>query len=120
MTSEITAKVEAAVEEAAAKIGRSFGLEVEVVARRREDGASFHIGFRSEAASKAAFARYAGMFGLATEDYGKQIVYRRNVYKLVGLVPGRSRYPIQADRVPDGRKFKLPEEALNGIRGGAR
>lgn len=64
---------------------------------------------------KKEFERNAHLFGLKPEHYGKQITYGGSTFVLVGLNPGRPRFPVSVERVPDGKKFKLTESSLKQL-----
>ena len=54
--------------------------------------------------------QYARMYGLDSTALGKIFTYGGKQFKITGLSTRRGRFPILADRVPDGKKFKFPLE----------
>jgi len=64
---------------------------------------------RNEAADRAVFDAHAPSFGL-TGAFGKVFALRGTQYRVVGLSPNRPRYPVNCERVRDGKPFKVPAE----------
>ena len=60
--------------------------------------------------------KYAEMFGLPKDAYGKEFVDAGHKYKLVGLASRRSRFPVIAER-DDGKKYKLSVEHVKALLG---
>jgi hypothetical protein len=59
-----------------------------------------------------AFKRYAEHYGLKPEDLGKIISHAGSQFRIVGLKPNSRRFPILAERLPDGKRFVLPAYAM--------
>jgi hypothetical protein len=109
------------INDALAPIGKSLGVTVEV-----EGSATFtasNINFKVVVAKTTkdgvvltkeaeAWKRLASMYGLDPEALGKTFTYGGKEYKITGLATRRGRFPVQADRVSDGRGFKFPVEAV--------
>jgi hypothetical protein len=51
--------------------------------------------------------KYASIYGLPEDAYGKEFYDNGRKYKVVGIAPRRSRFPIIVQR-EDGKKFKYP------------
>lgn len=63
------------------------------------------------------FKRYCGMFGLKPEDLGLDFISQGKVYRITGLKPNATRFPVIAERVYDRKAFKFPHTVvLAGIR----
>ena len=61
--------------------------------------------------------RYADLYGLPKDGVGRPFRYGNREYRITGLDGGRPRFPISADRLPDGKAFKFPVEAAKaGLR----
>lgn len=58
------------------------------------------------------FKQYASMFGLKPSDFGRTFTYNGKRYKVVGIKPQARRFPIVAERQPDGRRFKFPSTVI--------
>lgn len=58
------------------------------------------------------FEPLAEAFGLSAEDYGRQFSTGRETFRLIGIDPRRPKYPISAERVPDGQGFKLTADQV--------
>jgi len=82
----------------------SCTLKVEIVTRNADGSAN----------SKQAedFKAYASMYGLEPEDLGKEFTHRGVVYKIVGLKTRGRKFPIQVERVHDGKTFKFPDHTV--------
>jgi hypothetical protein len=65
---------------------------------------------------KKEFERNAHLFGLKSEHYGCEIVSNGLRFVLVGLNPGRPKFPVSAKRLSDGKKFKLTAAALYSLK----
>jgi hypothetical protein len=59
-----------------------------------------------------AFKRYAEHYGLKPEDLGKIISHGGRQFRIVGLKPNSRRFPVLAERLPDGKRFGLPAYAV--------
>jgi hypothetical protein len=53
------------------------------------------------------FEALAEAFGLTAADYGRQFNTGRETFRIVGIDPRRPKYPISAERIPDGQGFKF-------------
>ena len=53
------------------------------------------------------FEALAGAFGLTAADYDRQFSTGREAFRIVGIDPRRPKYPISAERIPDGQGFKF-------------
>ena len=57
------------------------------------------------------FKRYAPMFDLEADDFGKTFNMRGKEYKIVGLKPRSKKYPVLAEA--DGKVYKVPVDMVN-------
>ncbi len=67
------------------------------------------------------FEALAEAFGLSAADYGRQFSTGRETFRVTGIDPRRPKYPISAERIPDGQGFKFTAEQValllqNGMR----
>ncbi|KGJ22556.1 hypothetical protein [Paracoccus sanguinis] len=67
------------------------------------------------------FEALAEAFGLSSADYGRQFSTGREHFRITGIDPRRPKYPVSAERIPDGQGFKFTAEQValllqNGIR----
>jgi hypothetical protein len=53
------------------------------------------------------FEALAEAFGLSPADLGRQFSTGRETFRLTGIDPRRPKYPISAERIPDGKGFKF-------------
>lgn len=111
------------LEDALSVIEKQFGVKVTV------GNASFtgeNVTFKVELATVAAdgtvndkhvsdFKMLCGMYDLKPEHLGAEVVYAGTTYKITGLNPKAPRYPINVERVSDGRGFRLPERAVRAL-----
>lgn len=58
------------------------------------------------------FEALAEAFGLSPADYGRQFNTGREQFRITGLDPCRPKYPVSAERVPDGKGFKFTAEQV--------
>jgi hypothetical protein len=73
------------------------------------------IGENGIVASKEAsdFKRLASKYGLSPDDLGKEFVgVNGKKFKLLGCKPRSSKYPLVAEEVGSGKKFKLTTAAV--------
>jgi len=62
-----------------------------------------------------AFKTYAFRWGLSPDDLNKTFVSGGKTYKITGASPRASRFPILAERVPDGKGFKFPADTVKRL-----
>ena len=58
------------------------------------------------------FEALAEAFGLSAADYGRQFSTGRESFRIVGIDPRRPKYPISAERIPDGQGFKFTSDQV--------
>jgi hypothetical protein len=59
------------------------------------------------------FIQFCSLYDLKPEHLGAEFTFRGDRYKVAGLASGRShKFPILADRIPDGKTFKFPAESV--------
>ena len=56
---------------------------------------------------KLRFEVLAEAFGLSPTDFGRQFSNGREQCRITGIDPRRPKYPISAERIPDGQGFKF-------------
>lgn len=56
---------------------------------------------------KLRFEVLAEAFGLSPTDFGRQFSNGREQFRITGIDPRRPKYPISAERIPDGQGFKF-------------
>ena len=61
-----------------------------------------------ESPERKAWPVYCTAYGFAVDDLDKVFHSGGKAFKITGIKPGRSQYPICGDRVPDGKAFKFP------------
>lgn len=105
-------------------VGLKHGIKILVGnARFTPDNATFKVEIATVAENgmvndhaASDFKQSCGLFGLKPDHFGAEISYGRERYKIAGLTSGRSyKYPILAERVSDGKKFKLPIAAVSSL-----
>ncbi len=58
------------------------------------------------------FEALAEAFGPSAEDYGRQFSNGRETFRLNGIAPRRPKYPISAERIPDGQGFDFTADQM--------
>lgn len=58
------------------------------------------------------FEALAEAFGLSASDFGREFSSGRETFRITGIDPRRPKYPISAERVPDGQGFKFTSEQV--------
>lgn len=56
------------------------------------------------------FEALAEAFGFSPADYGRQFSTGREQFRITGIDPRRPKYPVSAERIPDGQEFKFTAE----------
>ena len=58
------------------------------------------------------FEALAEAFGFSPTDYGRQSGTGREQFRITGIDPRRPKYPVSAERIPDGQGFKFTAEPV--------
>jgi hypothetical protein len=58
------------------------------------------------------FEALAEAFGLSPADYGRQFSTGRELFRITGIDPRRPKYPVSAERIPDGQGFKFTSDQV--------
>nr|WP_203583032.1 hypothetical protein [Ruegeria sp. PrR005] len=58
------------------------------------------------------FEALAAAFGLSPADFGRQFSTGRDTFRITGIDPRRPKYPISAERIPDGQGYKFTAEQV--------
>lgn len=67
------------------------------------------------------FEALARAFDLSPDDFGREFSTGRETFRITGIDPGRPKYPISAERVPDRQGFKFTvEQVALLLRGGLK
>lgn len=61
---------------------------------------------------KLRFEALAEAFGLSPADYGRQFNTGRELFRITGIDPRRPKYPVSAERIPDGQGFKFTSDQV--------
>jgi len=108
---EIREAVEVALKEVGADLG--VGLSLGNGSFRDHEG-HFRLnvvtggdGDTDESPQQAAWDRICKGYGFEPADYGKTFVSQGHTFRITGLQTSRPTYPISADRLPDGKRFKF-------------
>ena len=64
---------------------------------------------------QANFNANCGHVGLSPHHYGVVFTYGKSEYKLVGIKPRNRKYPIIAENVVSGMRYKLTKDPLEDI-----
>jgi len=120
LTPGLCASLQKKMLEACQKIAGEHGLSVADCGQRNVDlrfgfDATFRVAIPGPDGSipepgRLLFEALAEEVGLAPEDFGKEFSTGRETFRIVGLDPRRPKYPVSAERTPDGRSFKFTAE----------
>jgi len=108
------------IDDALLELSEKYGIEI------KTGSASFsntNVTFKLELATVGSdgevntkemddFRHNAWRFGLSEDDLGKEFTHRGNRYRVVGMKPRSPKYPIIAERIGDGARFKFPSGVL--------
>jgi len=61
---------------------------------------------------RLSFETLAEAFGLSAADYGRQFSTGRETFRIVGIDLRRPKYPVSAQRMPDGQGFKFTSDQV--------
>jgi hypothetical protein len=61
------------------------------------------------------FKRYASSFGLTPEDLGTTFTHNGKQFKLLGCNPRNHKYPIIAQNVKNGKRYKLESDVVKPV-----
>ena len=109
-----------AMEEALAPLEESFKVKLLMDnCNFTESYCNFKVGFADvaedgEVQSKEVkeFKMFAATYGLEPTDLYRTFTVRGTEYKITGLSTRKPKYPLLADRVRDGAKFKFPVDQV--------
>lgn len=120
LTPELCDRLRKDMMKACLNVAETYGLTVEGgdlsdIDLRHSFGISFRVGIPMSGGAiyspdKAMFEVLAPNFGLEPSDYGRTFKMRGELFRIVAINPNRPKYPISAERVADGRGFKMPVE----------
>ncbi len=58
------------------------------------------------------FEALAEAFGLSPGDYGREFSTGRELFRITSIDPRRPKYPVSAERIPDGHGFKFTSDQV--------
>lgn len=58
------------------------------------------------------FEALAEAFGLLPSDSGRQFNTGRELFRITAIDPRRPKYPVSAERIPDGQGFKFTSDQV--------
>ncbi len=67
---------------------------------------------KAQTRERTMFETYASTFGLKATDIDKEFRVAGARYVITGLNPNARRFPIQEDRIPDGKGFKFTPDVV--------
>jgi hypothetical protein len=120
LTPELCDRLRRDMMKACLNVAETYGLTVEGgdlsdIDLRHSFDISFRVGIPMPdgaiySPDKAMFEVLAPNFGLEPSDYRRTFKMRGELFLIVAINPNRPKYPISAERVADGRGFKMPAE----------
>lgn len=70
------------------------------------------VEFKTADADREEFARYASMFGLEADDFGKTFTSNGREFRVSGVAPRSPKRPILAVEVATGKTYKFADAAV--------
>jgi hypothetical protein len=59
-----------------------------------------------------SFKSLSALYGFQADDLGKEFMFNGKRFKIAGLAPRKSKYPILATNIQEGRTYKFPVEGV--------
>tara|TARA_R110000824_G_scaffold6082_6_gene28017 strand:+ start:1589 stop:1954 length:366 start_codon:yes stop_codon:yes gene_type:complete len=66
----------------------------------------------SESGIPADFTRHATVIGLSADDFGREFTTYRGVYRITGINLRARKYPVMAECLSTGKRYKFPVSAV--------
>lgn len=120
LTPELCDRLRLDMMKACLKVAETHGLTVEGgdirdTELRHSFAISFRVGIPQEdgaiySPDKAMFELLAPHFGLEPSDYGRTFRSKGGLFRIIAIHPNRPKYPVSAERMSDGQRFKFPAE----------
>ena len=106
-------EVEAALQSVAAK----HGMTVTCTGGTFETTGLFkpRVEFRTGDVDRQQFLRYAAMFGLTPEHFGRTFVMDGLTYQITGLKPSAPKRPVLARRADNGKIYVFPLDMVRAL-----
>lgn len=100
-------------------VGDTFGIKIEPYGGKY-GGPSGEVRLKvtivdpadPEKIDRNMFEAYASWFGLDKTDFNRTFVSGGVQYRIKSLKPGAAKYPVIAERVRDGKRFKFPQSTV--------
>lgn len=93
-----------------------YGVTVKLDRSKFSEGSTGTLVFDVVAAGanpeREEFERYAKLMGFEASDFGREFTVNGVSYKLCGLAPGRSKYPMIGERTMTGSRYKFTSDAV--------
>ena len=101
------------------EFGKEFGVSVDTgKASFSDTSVTFKVEFAEVAANGVVMSRdaktlqmLAASYGLPEDALGREFNHRGNRFKILGLNPRCTRFPVEVERA-DGKRFKYPEDVV--------
>lgn len=118
------AEIQAGMLAACRKFAAENGLSIESAGWRGPGSApdfAFHLSFRVTIAAthrrppaprEQVFAQVAEHYGLKPGDLGREFSVRGERFRIIGIDPRRSKYPISAERISNSALYKFPSDEV--------
>ena len=84
--------------------GMSMSISLTIAAKNSEG--------RVVTPAEADYKRFAPHFKLPLDSFNKVFTYRGIAYRISGLTTSRPKYPVNAERVRDGKPFKFTSDIV--------
>jgi len=106
-------EISAAIEAALQPVAEQFGLELTM------KGGTYDINIyrprielKTADAGRVDFERYAEMFGLSADDFGREFTTGARRFRISGISPRSTKRPILATEIVSSRVYKFTVEGI--------
>jgi hypothetical protein len=118
--------IRADIDQSLEEIGAEYNVTLRTKGVARYDSKSFTVKVEcfdlnedgtERSPEREEFPRRATHFGLEPDDLDKTFSRKGELFKITGIKPTRPKYPVCAERVIDGKKFKFPAHYVKQLLG---
>jgi len=106
-------KMREAINTELASLEEYFGVTVNLGNIRYSDDSlsvklELRVGGDPEEHARKDWEKNCAFYGFKAEDFGREFTYALDTYKVVGINPRSRKFPLVAERVKNGKQYKMP------------